>query len=205
VTADRAESMGAVGLVMSDQLAKDKVPAKTIARLAKATFMQEAADGGDQSLVKRSGRSATDLWTVKEPIHFLSTNVMEKLPPLQQESHQITRSLEQFKEFLKQHRKIFSEKAHHGVNCDTFFVDHHKPVVLNPENKGRHVIGYKLVQEPCLLVQKLLCPLITLDSSLIVLGAFAPRATDDLNSYNTATFISDCQCDQDGKMQCSSA
>ena len=201
VTNSTAKNKKVVPLVMEEKLAKEKAPAKTISRLAKATFIQEASQGGKNSLVARTGKSAEALWKIKEPIHFLSTNVMEKLPPLQQESHQITRSLEQFKAFLKRHKRIVDSKGAEGVDCSDFIIDHHKPTVLNP-NGTRKVIGYQLVEEPCLLVQKLLCPLITLDSSLVVLGAFAPRATDDLNSYNTATFISDCQCGNDGKMVC---
>ena len=127
---------------------------------------------------------------------------MMKLPPLQQESHQITASLIEFKKFLRQHRKIVEDGAATGVDCEQFKIDHHR--AINIGNARIPVIGFEQVIEPCLLVQKLLCPLITLDSSLVVLGAMAPRATDDLNSFNTATFISDCQCGEDGSMACPS-
>ena len=192
-----AKSKGVVPVVMNEQLAKDKVPAGVITQLAKATFLQEASSNG---LVEATGMAPETLWKEIQKIHFLSKNVMLKLPPLQQESHQITRSLEQFKSFLRQHRKVVESGAAKGVECTQFTVDHHKAVNIN--NERIPVYGFQQVVEPCLLVQKLLCALITLDSSLVVLGAMAPRVTDDLNSYNTATFISDCQCGDDGSMQC---
>ena len=184
---------------MEEELASKKVPAGTITQLARATFIAEA---NDLDLPAKSKSTAEELWKRLQSVHFLSKNVMQKLPPLQQESHNITRSLEQFKSYLQQHRKIVESKATTGVDCSQFTIDHHEQIDLNPTNKVMTVYGFKIIQEPCLLVQKLLCPLVTLDSSLVVLGAFAPRATDDLNSYNTATFISDCQCGADGSMKC---
>lgn len=168
-------------------------PADTIIRLAEATFKQSAGE-----LAKASGKTVEALWKEREMALFNAKKVMAKLPPLQQESQQITESLLQFQKFLKQHKAKVDAKSQDMVDCEQFVIMHHKAVKL----PGKETVGFKLVKEPALFVQKLLCPLITPESSVVVLAAFAPRASDDANNNNTARFVSSCGCDASGEMAC---
>jgi hypothetical protein len=191
----------------------DQYPAIVIARLAEATFKEAVSHGAKAhytptqlkdlqsrgkpipTLLELSRTNTIDeLWQDRYKAFFMSTIVMGMLPGLQRESAHITHSLQQFQQFLTQHRNLVmtpdpSRKPQDSmVDPEQFTLKHHKP------NVSGTWTGFKIQDEPCLLVQKLIWPLVTPDASLVVLGAFAPRSSDDINSWNTAKFISDCQC-----------
>ena len=169
-------------------------PGHTLQRLARATFMADVADRL-RGWGYTEPNAARHLWEGEGT--YAATFYNPKLtrlavPALQRESHHIMTSLRRFKAYLAQQRRIVRDGAATVVDCTDFEVDHH---FLVPYKNGAET-GHALARrdEPCLLVQKLLCPLITPSSSLVVLAAFAPRRSDDLNSFNTAAFVSDLAC-----------
>lgn len=169
-----------------------------------AEFLEAAKK--KQGDVTEETKEMTD---VRTKFDLISTEKLNNLRTLQHESHHITYSLKSFQLYLQKMQRLGKKlealkpgetlpesEIAEATNCTGYNIEYlnRQPVGVSETKPNYYRQTVDTV--PCLLVEKILCPLLGIKSAIMVLGTFSPRASDDLNSWETANFIvGSCHCD----------